>query len=75
MDKETRKECKSATTNDIHQIIAKFKNHPSIFKIKEKMIPADKFSFVLCNYDDMNRMIRNLNTTKPTTYNNIPEKF
>ena len=75
MDKETRKECKSATTIDIHQIIAKFKNHPSIIKIKEKMIPADKFSFALCNYDDMNRMIRNLNTTKPTTYNNIPAKI
>ena len=75
MDKETRKECKSATTIDIHQIIAKFKNHPSIIKIKEKMIPADKLSFALCNYDDMNRMIRNLNTTKPTTYNNIPAKI
>ena len=71
-DNETRKECKSSMTLDIHEIIAKFKNHPSIIKIKEKTNCGAKFSFVLSSLDDIKKRINNLNITKPTTYNNIP---
>ena len=66
-ENETRIVCKSIMTLDIHQIIAKFKNHPSIIKIKEKMNYGDKFSLPLSSLDGMKKMITNLNITKLTT--------
>ena len=74
-DNKTRSEGNSIMTLDIHQIIAKFKNHPSIIIIKEKINCGDKFSFALSSFDDIKKMINNLNTTKPTTYNIIPAKI
>ena len=60
---------------DVNQIITKFRNHPSVIKIKEKVISINKFSFAPCTLDRMKKVIIKLNTTKPTTYNNIPAKI
>ena len=60
---------------DINQIIAKFINHPSVLKIKENVTCGIKFSFALSSLDEMKQYIDNLNTKKPTTYNNIPAKI
>ena len=57
----------------ISKIIYKYKDHPSILKIKELDI-KEKFSFMLSTVEDMEREIKNLNTNKPTTFNNIPAK-
>ena len=66
----------SAIENDnIFKIINKFKNHPSIVKIKEMVNIKTKFSFVNCCAEDMETEIHNLNTNKPTTFNNIPAKI
>ena len=56
-------------------IITKFKDHPSVTKIKEYVNNGNKFSFTLSSLGDMTKRIHNLNTTKPTTYNNIPAKI
>ena len=63
------------TLFDVNQIVDKFKNHPSILKIKEKATCKNMFSFALSTLDDMKKCINQLNTNKPTTYNNIPAKI
>ena len=52
---------------NVNQIISKFKEHPSVKKIKEKANYANEFSFTLCSLDEMRKRINMLNTTKPTT--------
>ena len=62
--------------NDIiFNIINKFKDHPSILKIKETVVIKKVFSFVNSNVDDIAAEISKLNTSKPTTFNNIPAKI
>ena len=60
--------------DSVENVISKFKNHPSIVKIKENIQIGVPFSFRLSNEADMNEMIKNLNPSKPTTFNNIPAK-
>ena len=52
-------------TSEVNDNIAKFENHPSIIKIKENVTHTTKFSFSICSLDEMNKWIKNLNTTKP----------
>ena len=68
---------KSDTENmlDVNQIIAKFKDHPSVIKIKANGNYRSDFSFNLSRLHEMKKCIENLNTKKPTTYNNIPSKM
>ena len=54
--------------------INKFKDHPSIIKIKEKIEINEKFTFSMSNVDDITLIMKNLNINKPTTFNNIPAK-
>ena len=61
--------------DNILNIINKFKNHPSILKIKERVNINDKFSFTNCTLADIDLEIHKLNTNKPTTFNNIPAKI
>ena len=61
--------------NNIINMINKFKNHPSIIKIKEKVDINETFSFSRCSVDDIEREIEKLNINKPTTFNNIPAKI
>ena len=46
--------------NKIHNVINKFKDHPSIFKIKQRIQVKNKFTFSNCNPDIM-KTINNLN--------------
>ena len=62
-------------SDDILNIVNKFKNHPSILKIKENVNIKEKFSFINCSVADIESEIHKLNTNKPTTFNNIPAKI
>ena len=68
---------KSDTENvlDVNPIIAKLKDHPCVIKIKANGNYRSDFSFTLSSLDDMKKCIENLNTKKPTTYNNIPSNI
>ena len=64
-----------ADTDKITNAINKFKDHPSIIKIKKKFTIMKKFSFSITNEKEMEEEINGLNTKKPTTHNNIPAKL
>ena len=55
--------------------VNKFKDHPSILKIKERVHIGDNFTFSMSNEDDITMIINTLNVNKPTTFNNIPAKL
>ena len=55
--------------------ILKFKKHPSIIKIKEKMNTDETCSFSNASLNNIENKIANLNIYKPTTFNNIPAKI
>ena len=59
----------------ISNTIEKFKNHPSIQKIKEKVNVEAKFHFTDVSESTVKKKINTLNKKKPTTYNNIPTKI
>ena len=65
----------SIKTSEVNDITAKFENHPSIIKIKENVTHTTKFSFSIYSLDEMNKRIKNLTTTKPSTHVNIPAKI
>ena len=71
----TVKNLNSIAEDPILNAIMKFKNHPSIIKIKENIEVTDKFSFPETNDEDMVVKIKRLNNNKPTTFNNIPAKL
>ena len=63
-------------SNDpVGNAVVKFKNHPSIQKIKERVNVGTKFIFSIGSEDSMRSVINELNINKPTTYNNIPAKI
>ena len=68
-------QCYTNQALDINQIIVKFTNHPSIKKIRENNKNESKFSFSLITLDEMEKRIKSLNISKPTTYKNIPAKI
>ena len=59
----------------IDNMVEKFRKHPSIIKIKEAMSNGSTFHFTASNEADILNKINNLNTKKPTTFNNLPAKF
>ena len=63
------------TDDNIVNITNKYKNHPSILKIKEIVDTKEKFSFTPPSITDIEKEICQLNTNKPTTFNNIPPKI
>ena len=60
--------------NDINKIVSKFKNHPSIIKIKQKIEVNEKFSFSSSSLNQIEDKIKDLNCKKPPTLNTIPAK-
>ena len=62
-------------SDQISRIIDKFKDHPSILNIKERIYINEKISLVEISENDITTVIDNLNTRKPTTFNNIPAKL
>ena len=57
----------------IDAAIKKFALHPSILKIKEK-VKCDIFAFNEVTFQEIEQELRNLDTKKSTTFNNIPPK-
>ena len=56
----------------ISNIVEKFKNHPSVLKIKENVKIKEKFHFLPVDESVTNEKIKSLDKRKPTTHNNIP---
>ena len=63
------------TENPVLNAVNKYKNHPSVIMIKEKIKPIEKFSFFPVQYDDVLRKIRNLNPSKSSQQTDIPTKI
>ena len=67
--------CSSHVNSDpISKIIVKFKDHPSILKIKERVIEMETFRLPTVNEKVISAEINSLNKCKPTSFNNIPIK-
>ena len=58
----------------ISNIIEKFKNHPSIQRIKENVKIEKRFHFSTVNESVIDDFIDSLHKKKPTTHNNIPTR-
>ena len=63
------------TENSVLNVVNKYKNHPSVIMIKEKIKPIEKFSFFPVQYDDVLRKIRNLDPSKSSQQTDIPTKI
>jgi exonuclease III len=60
--------------DEIGNIILRFKYHPSILKIQEKVNIDEQFEFTQVNDDDVYRELKGINPRKATTFQNIPCK-
>ena len=68
--------CTETVHNDeILNVAIKFRNHPSILQIKDKIQVHKKFSFAMSTEDEILIELNLLNINKPTTFNNIPAKI
>ena len=54
--------------------IEKFKTHPSVLIIEDKIFQGNKFSFTEVSQSEIEKEIKNLNVKKATTHKNIPPK-
>ena len=63
------------TENPVLNAVNKYKNHPSVIMMKEKIKPIEKFSFFPVQYDDILRKIRNLDPSKSNQQTDIPTKI
>ena len=61
--------------NNIHDIIEKYKYHPSITKIKEKVGDCNKFHFMDASSQVFEKEIRNFDTKKASVENDMPAKI
>ena len=59
----------------IENAINKFKEHPSIIRIREKIKPNKKFDFQSTTIEQVANEMSKLNRNKPTTQNTIPAKI
>ena len=55
--------------------LIKFKKHPSVIKIKDKIQSNDKFHLKKCSLGEIVTTINELNKKKPTTFENVPTKI
>ena len=62
-------------TNEIDNILQKFKDHPSIKKIKENININEQFSFAYTTESQIKNEILKLNIKKATAYDDIPAKI
>ena len=65
----------SEFVHPVDLIIAKYKNHPSILKIKEMVPTGLKFDFSEVLLENIQHQLENLNIKKATTLKNIPTKL
>ena len=64
----------SNPSDEIGNIISKFKYHPSILKIQEKVIVEEPFQFKQVNQDIVYNELKSMDPKKATTFGNIPCK-
>ena len=62
-------------SDNITNIISKFRDYPSILKIKGKIRIINPFSLSKINELDISKHIKSLDINKPTTFNNIPVRL
>ena len=62
-------------SDPIEKVIEQFKDHPSILKIKEHVQVNDPVGFIEVSEQNILDLIADFDTTKATTFNNIPGKF
>ena len=67
--------CPSNDRKTVKEIINAFKNHPSIIAIKRNNIPNCCFDIPHACKDDINKIIKSLNTKKATGPDGIPLKL
>ena len=60
--------------DEIGNIILKFKYHPSILNIHQKVSVDEQFQFKQVSTEDVYSELTNMNTKKATTFQNIPCK-
>ena len=60
--------------DSVARAIEKFKTHPSVLIIKDKIFQGNKFSFTEVFQSEIEKEIKNLNAKKATTHKNIPPK-
>ena len=65
---------KTNLTTPVENIMPKFPNQPSILKIKERGLQANRFSFLFVSETDVCIVIRNVNSSKAYQKENIPPK-
>ena len=58
----------------VTRAIEKYKNHPSVLIIKDKIFQGNKFSFFEVSQSGVEKEIKNLNVKKATTHKNISPK-
>ena len=58
----------------VARAIEKFKTHPSVLIIKDKISQGNKFSFTEVSQSEIEKEIKNLIVKKATTHKNIPPK-
>ena len=66
---------KTELSDPVNKAISKYKNHPSILLIKDKMRNPASFSFKEAFLSDIEKELRNLNTKKASTFGNISSKI
>ena len=62
------------TENPVLNAINKYKYHPSVIKIKEKIDKQLKFSFTAVQYEDILKKIKSLKVSKASQESDIPTK-
>ena len=60
--------------DSVARAIEKFKTHPSILIIKDKIFQGNNFSLTEDSQSEIEKEIKNLNVKKVTTHKNIPLK-
>ena len=63
---------KSELSDPVNNAISKYRNHPSILLIKDRIRNPASSSFQEASLSDIGKELRNLNTKKASTFGNIP---
>ena len=62
-------------SDPVNKAILKYRYHPGVLLIKDKIRNPASFSFKEASLSDIEKELRNLNTKKASTIGNIPQKF
>ena len=60
--------------DSVQPILHKYRNHPSIIKIKEKRESSEKFVFIYVSENEIRNLLRKLNARKLSEKSDIPIK-